>query len=68
MTETRIAALAAALLLLGFAFGASAAQPLSRGDQMKACAAQWKAQGHASQGVKYQHFIGECLRKMSAGR
>ena len=53
-------------LILALASGASATQPLSRGDQMKACAAQWRAQGHKAEGVRYQHFIGECLKRMSA--
>ena len=65
MTNMKATAFAVALLMLGLATGATAARPLSRGDQMKACAAQWKAQGHKPSGVKYQHFIGECLRKMS---
>ena len=47
-------------------FSSAAAAPLSRGDQMKACAAQWKSQGHHGQGMRYQQFISVCLRKMAA--
>lgn len=64
----KISGLAGVLLTVALASGASAVQPLSRGDQMKACAAQWRSQGQKSQGVRYQHFIGECLKKMSSRR
>lgn len=59
---TWIIATAVALTLSSSAL---ADAPLSRGDQMKACAAQWKAQGHHSHGMRYQHFISACLKKMS---
>ena len=62
----KFSAIAGMFLMLSLACAASATQPVSRGDQMKACAAQWRSQGHKSQGVRYQHFIGECLKKMSA--
>lgn len=62
----KISGVAGALFMLALGLGASAAQPPSRGDQMKACAAQWKAKGQKGQGVRYQHFIAECLKRTSA--
>lgn len=40
---------------------------MSRGEQMKACAAEW-AKAHHSHGQRYQHFMRDCLKKMAASQ
>ena len=59
---------AALLVTLALTGAARAGEPMSRGDHMRACAAQWKAQGHHGQGVRYQQFISACLKKMASAR
>ena len=60
--------IAAAGLALALLAPSIATAAISRGEQMKACAAEWQAKGHHKHGMRYQHFMRECLKKMAASQ
>ena len=53
------------ILSLILAAPSLAQAPMSRGDHMKACAAQWREQKHLTKGVRYQRFLSDCMKTLN---